>query len=229
MNEIPHNNEDIIDDSDFSYDGFQVVRGEFFAHIFEPSFTLNNYKCGVNTACIKRLPDYDYVQILVNPTTKKVAVRPCSEEEKDSLRWCSASGKRTPKQITCRIFYAKIMSLMNWDTNYRYKLLGKLIRSNGELLYVFDLNSAETFKRSVTEDGKVKTQKTPTYPDDWKNQFGLPVVEHKKSMQVNTFDNYAVFSLNLEQEKVGNFTENREEHYEQITFTQEPKEPSFSY
>lgn len=118
MNETPQNNEDIIDDTDFSYDGFQVVRGEFFAHIFEPSFTLNNYKCGVNTACIKRLPDYDYVQILVNPTTKKVAVRPCSEEEKDSLRWCSASGKRTPKQITCRIFYAKIMSLMNWDTTF---------------------------------------------------------------------------------------------------------------
>lgn len=163
---------------------------------------------------IKRLPDYDYVQILVNPSTKKVAVRPCKEEEKDSLRWCSASGKRTPKQITCRIFYAKIMSLMNWDANYRYKLLGKLIRSNDELLYVFDLNSAETFKRSITENGKVKTQKTPTYPDDWKNQFGLPVVEHRKSMQVNTFDNYAVFSLNPEQEKTSRSTESRGDIYE---------------
>lgn len=81
---------------------------------------------------------------------------------------------------------------------------------------------------SVTEDGKVKTQKTPTYPDDWKNQFGLPVVEHKKSMQVNTFDNYAVFSLNPEQEKGGNLTEKREEHYEHITFMQESSQPSFS-
>lgn len=214
MNVTPQNNEDIIEDNDFSYDGFQVVRGEFFAHIYEPTFTLNNYKCGVNTACIKRLPDYDYVQILVNPINKKSSCTPCKEEEKDSLRWCSASGKRTPKQITCRIFYAKIMSLMNWDANYRYKLLGKLIRSNDELLYVFDLNSAETFKRSITENGKVKTQKTPTYPDDWKNQFGLPVVEHRKSMQVNTFDNYAVFSLNPEQEKTSRSTESRGDIYE---------------
>ena len=106
------------------------------------------------------------------------------------------------------------MSLMNWDANYRYKLLGKLIRSNDELLYVFDLNSAETFKRSITENGKVKTQKTPTYPDDWKNQFGLPVVEHRKSMQVNTFDNYAVFSLNPEQEKTSRSTESRGDIYE---------------
>ena len=41
MNVTPQNNEDIIEDNDFSYDGFQVVRGEFFAHIYEPSFTLN--------------------------------------------------------------------------------------------------------------------------------------------------------------------------------------------
>lgn len=45
MNVTPQNNEDIIEGNDFSYDGFQVVRGEFFAHIYEPSFTLNNYKC----------------------------------------------------------------------------------------------------------------------------------------------------------------------------------------
>ena len=117
---------------------------------------------------------------------------------------------------------------MNWDTNYRYKLLGKLIRSNGELLYVFDLNSAETFKRSVTEDGKVKTQKTPTIPMTWKISLVSPVMEHKKSMQVNTFDNYAVFSLNPEQEKKAKSHRKREEHYEHITFMQESSQPSFS-
>ena len=55
---------EIIEDNTFSYDGYQVVRGEFFAHIYEPSFTFNSYKISVNTACIKKLPDVDYVQIL---------------------------------------------------------------------------------------------------------------------------------------------------------------------
>ena len=27
--------------TDFSYDGYQVVRAEFLAHLFEPSVTLN--------------------------------------------------------------------------------------------------------------------------------------------------------------------------------------------
>ena len=41
---------------DFNYDGYQVVRREFFAHINEPSVTFNNYKFYVNTACLKPLP-----------------------------------------------------------------------------------------------------------------------------------------------------------------------------
>ncbi len=87
---------DIEQDDAFSYDGYQVVRGEFFAHIYEPSITFNRCKVSLNTACIRKLPSVDYVQILVNPETLKLAVRPCEEDEKDSFLWCSskdASGR----------------------------------------------------------------------------------------------------------------------------------------
>lgn len=67
----------IIEDNNFSYSGYQVVRGEFFAHIKEPSLTFNNCKIYVNTACINKLPYIDFVHILVNPTEKKLVVRPC--------------------------------------------------------------------------------------------------------------------------------------------------------
>lgn len=103
----------VVEDDAFSYDGYQVVRGEFFAHTYEPSFTFNSNKVSVNTACIKKLPETDFVQILVNPDEKKLAVRPCQEDEKDSFRWCSATSKRSPRQITCRIFLQKSCPL--WD------------------------------------------------------------------------------------------------------------------
>lgn len=42
---------DVIELSDdFDFDGYQVVRREFFAHTFEPSITFNNYKVYVNQA-----------------------------------------------------------------------------------------------------------------------------------------------------------------------------------
>lgn len=177
------------------YDEYQVVHGEFFSHIYEPSFTLSNNKVYVNTACIRRLPDTDYMQILVNSQEKKLAVRPCHEDEKDSLRWCSATKKRSPRQVTCRIFFAKLMALMNWNPDYRYKLLGKLIRSNDELLFVFDLTTPEIFIRTPKDDGKPTTKRTPVYPADWKNQFGVPADEHQNNLQINMFNGYTVFGI----------------------------------
>lgn len=191
---------EIIEDDSFDFDGYQVVRGEFFSHIYEPSFTLNQNKVSVNMACIRKLPNVEYVQALVNPVTKKLAIRPCSEDVKDSFRWCSSGKKLAPKQITCRIFFGKVFALMDWNPNHRYKLLGKLIRSNGELLFSFDLNNPEIYERKVKEDEKQSTSRTPVYPEDWKNQFGLPVEEHQRNLQVNIFDGYTVFGI---QEKKG--------------------------
>lgn len=209
---------EIIEEESFDYAGYEVVRAEFFAHIYEPSITLSNYKIAVNMACIKKLPDIDFVQVLVNPERHKLAVRPCSEEEKDSFRWCSNGKKRAPKQITCRIFFAKIVALMGWNPEYRYKLLGKLIRSNGELLFIFDLNTPEIFVRKQKDNGKSYISRTPSYPDEWKNQFGLPVEEHRNNLQINLFDGYAVFGLTEDREKT-NALEREVNDNEQATYS----------
>lgn len=214
MNAATMNDIEIFEEA-FDYEGYQVVRGEFFAHVYEPSLSFNNYKVSVNTACIKKLPDFDYIQILVNPDEKKLAVRPCREDEKDSFRWCSATEKRSPKQITCRMFFVKVITLMGWDPNYRYKLLGKLIRSGDELLFVFDLKDPEIYVRTETADGKPKASRTPTFPEEWKNQFGLPASEHKSAVQISLFDGYAVFGL--EEDKKAEAKENEVNAYEQLT------------
>lgn len=184
-------------DDDFSYDGYQVVRGEFFAHIYEPSITFNASKVSVNTACVRKLPDVQYVQILVNPETKKLAIRPCEEEEKDSFAWSSGASekKKKPKQITCKVFFAKIMQLMDWNPDFRYKLLGKLISSGGELLYVFDLKTPEIFKKVYKDGVKPKASRIATYPAEWQNQFGLSVEEHRKQLQINIVKGFAVFDV----------------------------------
>lgn len=186
---------EVTETESFNYDGFQVVRGEFFSHVFEPSFTLNKSKVSVNKACIRKLPEIEYVQILVNSAEKKLAVRPCLEEEKDSVKWCSSGEKKNPKQITCRIFYAKVIELMGWNPDNRYKLLGKLMKSNDEYLFIFDLNNPEIYKPKVRSDGKSVISRTPSYPSNWQNQFGVTVEEHKKNLQVNIFDGVAVFGI----------------------------------
>ena len=187
--------EKMLQEEPFSYDGYQVVRGEFFAHTFEPSITFNDSKVYVNMACLNRMPAVEYIQILVNQQTKKLVVRPCREDEKDSFRWCSNTGRRRPRQIACRIFYAKLAEMMQWNPAYRYKLLGKLITANEEQLYIFDLTATEVYQRILQVEGKVRNSRTPVFPVKWQNQFGLPVEEHRRQLQINIFDGYTIFGI----------------------------------
>ena len=182
---------------DFDIDDFQVVRREFFAHINEPQITFCDCKFYVNAACLSKFPNIEYVQVLVNQQTKILALRPCREGDRDSFVWCSVTnkGKRKPRLTTCRLFFAKVFALMDWNPDHRYKLLGKLIHANGQYLIAFDLNSTEVFQRTFEDGKKPKTSRTPVFPSGWQNQFGLAFSEHKQSMQINIFDGYAVYAI----------------------------------
>lgn len=200
LHKIPilNNDEELIEMSkNFSLEEFQVVRREFFAHIREPAVTFNNRKVYVNSACLTKFPNTDYVQVLINPHTKIMALRPCGENERGAFRWCSLSKeKRKPRQTTCTLFFLKMFDMMNWNPDYRYKMLGNIIRANGEYLIAFDLTSTEVYKRTYEEEGAESTaSRKPIYPIGWQNQFGMTFNEHKQSMLVNIFEGYAIYSI----------------------------------
>ena len=190
------NTDELVEMEDFNFENYQVVRREFFAHISEPSITFNLCKFYANAACIKRFPNADYAQVLIDREHKILALRPCEEFARDSFPWSKMTkGKREPKPITCKLFFLKIFDMMGWNPNYRYKLLGKVIHSNGEYLLAFDLTATEVYQRTITEDAKPISSRTPTFPANWQNQFGLPYYEHKQSMQINIFEGYAIYSV----------------------------------
>ena len=181
---------------DIDLNSFQVVRREFFAHLGEPAVTFNNCKFYVNSACLKRFPDTTSVHVLINRETKIMAIKPCEDGAKDSFVWCKDyRGKRSPKPITCRMFFAKIADMMGWNPDHKYKIMGNLLHSNGETLIVFDLNATETYRRIEREGKKPVNSRIPVFPEEWKNQFGMPYNEHQQSMQIDIFDGYAVYTI----------------------------------
>ena len=89
---------------DFSYDGYQVVRRELFAHLREPAVVIRRDSVTFNTACIAGLEDAVYIQILVNQENKRMVVRKCEENDKDALRWCVAKpDKRNSRKMTNKL------------------------------------------------------------------------------------------------------------------------------
>ena len=89
----------------FSYDGYQVVRKELFAHLRDPAVTIRRDSVTFNTACINGLEDVVYIQIEINSELKRMVIRGCGENDKDALRWCIAKpDKRKSRKMTGQEF-----------------------------------------------------------------------------------------------------------------------------
>ena len=166
--------------------GFQVTRGELFAHLREPAITIWEDRIKFNMACLRRFPQVTHIQLLIHPDQKRLIIRPCEPDTPDALRWATKgvnSDELKNRDMICRVFAARVFDLMGWIKGYRYKMLGKPAVSNGEALYLFKLTDFETFVSS----GK----KTRAYlPDDWRDYFGLPVELHEDSYKIDLADGF---------------------------------------
>ena len=175
----------------FSFDGYQVVRREFFSHKYEPTITIKGNSVIFNNSCISKLDKVVYVQFLINPTEKNLVIRPCSEGTKGAIRWCvvKEGDKRKSRDISCGMFVAKLCDLMGWEPkSYRYKIQGSIVETNGETLYLFDLDEPERVLPRK-KDGSLN-KNVPIFPENWRDSFGLPFSEHEAALKINLDDGY---------------------------------------
>lgn len=139
-------------ESTFSYDGYQVVRKELFAHLRDPAIVIRKDSITFNTACITGLEDVVYVHVMFNNDLKRIVVRGCDENDKDALRWCIAKpDKRKSRKMTCKPFSELVYKEMGWDTECRYKMLGYRISFEGETLYVLTCSCRRSSMRARSE------------------------------------------------------------------------------
>ena len=133
----------------------EIVRAEYFAHANEPIITFNPARnlVYVNAACLKRLPKMDYMQFLIFPAEKKLALRPCGSDERHAVRLRSAGKNPSkPRHIKCEDFMFKILTLTQWKRDERYRLLGNIIKRNDESIVMFELKSLADESFGVTLD-----------------------------------------------------------------------------
>ena len=65
---------------------YEIVRPEFFAHIKEPALTVNVDKIGVNTACVRLMPDTMAKSITAGRWKKSCAGKAASNAKKTTKR-----------------------------------------------------------------------------------------------------------------------------------------------
>ncbi|NLC14144.1 MAG: recombinase family protein, partial [Chloroflexi bacterium] len=163
--------------SPFDFEGYQVVRGQFLTsrHNF-PTITITNEKISFNINCSRKFATVPFVQLLLHPTERKIAIRPCTESDIHSIKWRADADKPFfTKTISCQYFGHALFQIMGWNPDYLYRIQGTWTARGMDEIIVFNLpNAAPTAFMNENVEVQVNNhrKRVSLCPEEWNDSFG---------------------------------------------------------
>lgn len=168
--------------SAFDLDGYQVVRSQFLQLRYEgPVINISNERISFNKFCVQKLDNIAYIQLLLHPSERRIAIRPCKKGDAHSIRWRPDPEKPVySKTLNCQHFGNALYSIMNWNPDYVYKIRGTWASRGLEQIIVFNLPNAVPATLLPSEDGEASKAKRRVEfcPAEWDGEFGDGFYEH---------------------------------------------------
>ena len=135
--------------------------------------TVYQEKLFFNSARTKKLSDIGYIQLLLHPTERKMAIRPCQRTDVYSIRWCKIDGKPLAmKTINCPHFIRALMQIMEWNPEYSYRIMGTWIEKGNDRLMTFNLSNALPMMQVQGDEASSRKKNIAVCPEEWESSFG---------------------------------------------------------
>ena len=153
-------------------DGCQIVRPQEFEHARLAAVTITNKGFTFNTDCVNKMVAMQYVEILLHPTERLLAIRKANPKNDNAV-------ELSPNTVSASLFCKVLFDLMGWRKKWRYKVVADIFCKNKQSVIMFDLNSAE-FRFDVyegDEDSEIYRKIIKqAFPKEWAETFGVDAV-----------------------------------------------------
>ncbi len=132
------------EEGSFDFRGYQVADFKLFDDHQVPAIMLNNEYIVFSMSCIRKMSCDNYVELLVHPIQKKIAIRPTTEANRSAVKWSTGSKNDTSsRMIACKAFIGTLYQIFGWDPSFKYKLYGVVFRDGKDSACVFsDIDSS---------------------------------------------------------------------------------------
>jgi hypothetical protein len=188
-------------------DGYEVPPRTQFSMLKKAAVSFKYKEMTFNTACVRLFEGIKYILPIVNRNKKRLAVIMCKEEESASVEWARLKKDVwVNKKITSLEFVENIFSMMDWDRNCRYKVLGRIVMSDRGLIVVFDLVEAIMYSALPEEyvdmrTGEIKKRKLAYYPDEYKGRIGKSYNDYVVAQQTSMFENLEGYTDDVDKKR----------------------------
>lgn len=161
----------------FDLRGYEIARGQFFSSTDRISVSFSNKQISFNKNAIRKFPDTKYIEMLIHPCAKLLAIRPCSVEEKNKVQWSrTKDGELIPKPISGAAYLSTLYDIFKWDKKYKYRILGVTHQKDNESVLIFNMTDTEiripTNIKDASSNTSYNSKIVSAYPADWSYSFG---------------------------------------------------------
>lgn len=125
---------------------FEAVSIRMFEEQQIPSISLQEDEIKFSTSCVRAMACDHYVEFMVHPLQKKIAIRPTTEDNRYAIQW-SSGGKdnRVPHSISCKAYIDTLFQIFGWKPDYKYKLYGCIYRDGKDAACIFTTTDASVY------------------------------------------------------------------------------------
>lgn len=163
--------------SAFNLEGYQVVRGQFMMRRAEcPCVTITDKRISFNVECQRKFSHVHYIQLLIHPAERRLAIRPCDEHDTHSIRWRVDSEKPfSSKTLCCPYFSTALFRIMDWNPEYQYHIRGTWAARGEDEIIIFDVANAVpvvVLEDSADGSSQMRRRRMKLCPEEWGDSFG---------------------------------------------------------
>lgn len=182
----------------FDLRDYEVARGQFFSSVGRISVSFSYKQISFNKDAIRKFPNIKFVEMLIHPRSKLLAIRPCSSETKNKVQWSRLKdGQPIPKPISGAAFLPTLYEIFKWDKKCKYRILGVAHQKDNENVLIFNMDDTEIRIPTTTSDVSSPNNNTPdtisdsksvlAYPADWMNSFGNNYYTQSQAPELTEF------------------------------------------
>ncbi|WP_303833896.1 recombinase family protein [Ruminococcus flavefaciens] len=122
----------------FDLRGYEIADFKLFDDQNIPAVTLGPKEIRFNQTCISNMSSGNYVELLIHPLKKELAIRPTTQDNRYAVQWSKGSKKNgETRGIACKAFINTMFEIMGWNIEYRYKLYGCIYHDEKDCAGIF--------------------------------------------------------------------------------------------
>ena len=122
----------------FDLRGYEIADFKLFDDQNIPAVTLSQKEIRFNQTCISNMSSGNYVELLIHPLKKELAIRPTVQDNRYAVQWSKGSKKNgETRGIACKAFIDTLFKIMGWNNDYRYRLYGCIYHDGKDCAGIF--------------------------------------------------------------------------------------------